>query len=121
MIVLLLRNIDQTLGLCNGIRLIITKMGRYVLGGKVVYGSHIGEKVFNPRLSLTSSDLRIPFMFSRSANVYLSSPVFSHGQLYVAISKVISRDGFKILITDEDGDHTNDTSNFVYNEVFCNV
>jgi len=51
----------------------------------------------------------------------LPSPIFSPGQLYEAISRVTSRGGLKILITNEDGENTNVTSNVVYDEVFCNV
>jgi len=63
--VILLRNIDQSLGLCNGTRLIITRMGRYVLEGNIISGSNVGQKVFIPRLSLIPSDKKIPFQFQR--------------------------------------------------------
>ena len=53
--------------------------------------------------------------------IYLPSPVFSDGQLYVAISGVTSRKGLKILIIDDDGEDTTKTSNVVYKEVFRNI
>jgi len=136
-------NIDQRSDLCNGTRLIITRMGKFVLEGKVISGSKIGEKVFISRLSLTPSDVRIPFKFQwrqfpivvsfamtinesqgqslKNVGIYLSNPVFSHGQLYFAISTVTSRNGLKILITDKDGQDTDVTSNVVYREIFCTV
>jgi len=60
---MLLRNVDQTLGLCNGTRLIIIGMGTYALEAKVISGSNIWDKVFILRSSLTPSDKRIPLSF----------------------------------------------------------
>jgi len=57
----------------------------------------------------------------KHVGVYPPTPVFSHGQLYVIVSRVTSKEGLKTLITDEDGEDTNVTSNVVYEEVFRNV
>jgi len=62
---MLLRNIDLKLGLCNGTRLIITRMRKFVLEANVISGSNIGKKVFIPKLSLSLSDVKIPFKFQR--------------------------------------------------------
>ncbi|XP_019150542.1 PREDICTED: uncharacterized protein LOC109147334 [Ipomoea nil] len=59
----LLRNIDHSLGLCNGTRLIITKLADWVIEAKIMCGAHIGIKVLVPRMSLTPSDPRLPFKF----------------------------------------------------------
>ena len=61
--VMLLRNIDQTSGLCNGTRLIVNKLGSNVIGATVVTSRNIGDKVYIPRMNLIPSDSGLPFKF----------------------------------------------------------
>ena len=106
----------------------------------VITGTHIGEKVYIPRINLTTQGCRWPFVLSRrqfpikvcysmtinksqgqtlsNVGVYLRKPVFTHGQLYVAVSQVKERKGLKTLIENEDGTCGNKTTNIVYKEIF---
>jgi len=56
-VVILLRNLNQSIGLCNSTRLVVTKMGDRVVQAKVIYGSKVGETVLIPRIDLTPSNL----------------------------------------------------------------
>ncbi|XP_057719411.1 uncharacterized protein LOC130933821 [Arachis stenosperma] len=140
--IMLLRNIDQTLGLCNGTRLIVNKLGSNVIGATVVTGRNIGDKVYIPRMNLIPSDLGLPFKFQQRqfsitvcfamtinmsqgqslshVRLYLPKSVFTHGQLYVALSRVKSRSGLRILILNEYGNPKSST-NVVFKEVFNNI
>ena len=140
---MLLRNTDQSSGLCNGTRLIITQLGKRVVEGEIISGCNSGQRVLVPRMLLTPSDLKLPFKFQRRqfplvvcfamkinksqgqslshVGLYLSKPVFCHGQMYVAFFRVKSRSGLKILIHDNENNSRNSMKNVVYKEVFRNL
>jgi len=56
-----------------------------------------------------------------SVGLYLLTLVFNHGHLYVAISRVQSKVGLKILIHDNEKKPLNSTTNVVFKEVFQNL
>lgn len=51
------------------------------------------------------------------AGLYLRQPVFSHEQLYVAISRVKTKKGMNVLLYDKDCSEKNKMINVVYNEI----
>jgi hypothetical protein len=139
--IILLRNLNPSEGLCNGTRLIIRNMQSKVIDAEIITGSHIGKRVFIPRITLSPSDNNLPFILKRMQfpiriafamtinrsqgqslylmGLYLPQPVFAHGQLYVAISRVTTYHHIKILITHNTQEYQ--TKNIVYHEIFQNI
>ncbi|KAL7615911.1 hypothetical protein Lser_V15G01233 [Lactuca serriola] len=95
-----------------------------VIDAEIAVGQHAGKRVFLPRIPLCPSDdemfpfklkrkqFPIQLSFSMTINkaqgqtipnvgVYLPESVFSHGQLYVALSRGISRVNTKVLVKPE--------------------
>ncbi|GKE26554.1 ATP-dependent DNA helicase PIF1-like protein [Tanacetum coccineum] len=63
--IMLIRNINPTLGLFNVTRLIITDLFQFVIQAKILTGSHIEESVLIHRIVLTSTQTKWPFMLKR--------------------------------------------------------
>ncbi|XBI24673.1 hypothetical protein VPH35_049747 [Triticum aestivum] len=58
-------------------------------------------------------------MMYLSVGLYFNAPVFTRGQLYVAVSRVTSKKALKILIENEDGTTDSQTRNIVWQAPFC--
>ncbi|CAI0446752.1 unnamed protein product [Linum tenue] len=141
--VMLLRNLSPPSGLCNGTRLMITSLGQNSIIGNIMGGSFDGKPVAISRILLNIEDKKWPFILKRrqfpvrlcygmminkiqgqtldKVGIYLPNPVFSHGQLYVAVSRVRSAAGLRFLITNEEGVPGNHTRNIVFSEAFTDI
>lgn len=53
--VMLIRNIFQSDGLCNGTRLVITRLGSRVIQAKIITGHNEGKIILLPRITLTQN------------------------------------------------------------------
>ncbi|WOG87481.1 hypothetical protein DCAR_0206707 [Daucus carota subsp. sativus] len=140
---MLMRNLNQTLGLCNGTRMMITKCLKHCVQCEVICGAFAGTKHFIPRMELFPTETKLPFKLIRKqmplqicysmtinkaqgqslqrVGLYLPKSVFTHGQMYVAVSRVTSPEGLKMFIDSDHGVPTNVTRNVVYQEVFYNL
>ncbi|GJY72120.1 ATP-dependent DNA helicase PIF1-like protein [Tanacetum coccineum] len=118
--VMCMRNIDQRGGLCNGTRLQVLRMSKINIECKIISGGKVGTVVAIPRMNISPSDKKMSFQLNRrqfpvalcfamtinksqgqtmsKVGLFLEKPVFSHGQLYVVVSRVKSKKAIPIAI-----------------------
>ena len=135
-VIILLRNLNPSEGHVNGTRYVIQNLLPHVIDAIAISGSNIGSKIFIPRIWLLSKDATLPFemkrkqfpvklAYSMTANkaqgqtldyvgIYIAREFFSHGQFYVAISRVGEMNCVKIIFKKENKFHVR---NIVYHEV----
>ena len=131
---MLLRNMDQRQGLCNGTRLRLVQMRNRVLEVRIITGPCAGNTAFIPRITISPSQGELPFELHRrqfpvrlafamtinkaqgqtlgTVGLDLRTPVFGHGQFYVGVSRGTNWNRVKVLL-----EHGLETTNIVYKDV----
>jgi len=134
--IILLRNLSAREGLCNGTRMRVLGIRLTCLQVAIMCGKFNGKICFLLRIKLTTTDDDLPFILQRTqfpvhlcfamtvnksqgpfleqVGVDLCNSAFTHGQLYVALSRVTSLHGLTLLSCDNTPNHT---ENIVYPEV----
>jgi ATP-dependent DNA helicase PIF1 len=127
-LLILLRNLAPERGLCNGTRMMLRHMTDRILEVQIMGGKHDGDFALIPKIKLFPQDsnsaspiidfFRVQFPVQlalaisinksqgQSVNVVgvdLSKPVFTHGQLYVALSRATSGRRVTVLLPEEQG------------------
>ena len=143
--IMLMRNLDPTRGHVNGTRYIVKALHPRVIHAVIAVGPYKGNELMIPRIPFHPEDRTLPIEMERRqfpvrlcfgvtsnksqgqtlkyVGIYLEQQdFFSHGQLYVAESRVQSVNNLKIFKPREENQtHPNTLVNVVFKEVLiCN-
>jgi len=119
-LIILIQNLYLKEGLCNSTCLVITQLRCCCLETQILTREFAGQLRVIPQIQLTSTEGELPFIITRRqfpvrpcfamtvnklqgqsldvAGVDLRRAVFTHGQLYVAMSWVTSVEGLSVLL-----------------------
>ena len=117
--VMLLRNLYPKEGLCNGTRMIVTRLGLRCIEVQILGGDFHGQRKLIPRILLSTTEGELPFVLTRKqfpiklcfamtvnksqgqtlgiVGLDLRTAAFTHGQLYVAMSRVTNVANLAVL------------------------
>jgi hypothetical protein len=62
---MLLRNLNQSDGLCNDTRLLVTQLLKRILEAKIISETRVEDKVFIPQIVISHSDSQLLFVLKR--------------------------------------------------------
>ncbi len=131
---ILLRNLNAASKLCNGTRLIIWHLARRLIIAQIIGGAHVGNIVNILRITTTTNHSKWPFTLQRrqfplqlafamiinkaqgqtmkAVSIYLPELVFTHSQLYVALSRASRVNNMSVFCP-----NGKTTTNVVYTEL----
>ncbi|CAN1821484.1 ATP-dependent DNA helicase PIF1 [Linum perenne] len=121
--VMLLRNLNPSVGLCNGTRILLTNIGNHHLYGIVLdvkdtkWPFILKRRQFPIRLCYAMTINKSQGQTLDQVGLYLPKPISTHGQLYVDVSRVRSVASLHIVLGNEESASQDVTRNIVYDEI----
>ena len=117
---MLLRNLSSSL--VNGTRMVVRGLYEKTIECEVMIGTSKGLRVFVPRIPMVDTSGEFPWVMTRvqypvrvcfamsfhkgqgqslsRVGLYINRPIFTHGMLYVGLSRGVDMDQVKVFLAD---------------------